>query len=62
MADKHAQINRYLEIFSASGEGLRLAGATSTANSTIADMGCGKGYLTFGLWHLFARVWKRPAG
>jgi hypothetical protein len=22
-------------------------------------MGCGKGYLTFGLWHLFARVWKR---
>jgi hypothetical protein len=24
-------------------------------------MGCGKGYLTFGLWHLFARVWKRPA-
>jgi hypothetical protein len=24
-------------------------------------MGCGKGYLTFGLWHLFARVWKQPA-
>jgi hypothetical protein len=23
-------------------------------------MGCGKGYLTFALWHLFARVWKRP--
>jgi hypothetical protein len=23
-------------------------------------MGCGKGYLTFGLWHLFARVWKQP--
>jgi len=23
---------------------------------TIADMGCGKGYLTFGAWHLFRRV------
>ena len=23
-------------------------------------MGCGKGYLTFGLWHLFAWVWKQP--
>jgi hypothetical protein len=23
-------------------------------------MGCGKGYLTFGLWHLFARFWKLP--
>jgi SAM-dependent methyltransferase len=28
---------------------------------TLADMGCGKGYLTFGAWHLFHRVWKRPA-
>ena len=27
---------------------------------TLADMGCGKGYLTFGTWHLFRRVWKRP--
>jgi hypothetical protein len=23
-------------------------------------MGCGKGYLTFGAWHLFRRVWKQP--
>ena len=23
-------------------------------------MGCGKGYLTFGAWHLFHRVWKQP--
>jgi hypothetical protein len=22
-------------------------------------MGCGKGYLTFGAWHLFRRVWKQ---
>jgi hypothetical protein len=23
-------------------------------------MGCGKGYLTFGAWHLFRRVWGQP--
>ncbi len=27
---------------------------------TLADMGCGKGYLTFGAWHLFRRVWQQP--
>jgi SAM-dependent methyltransferase len=26
----------------------------------IADMGCGKGYLTFGAWHYFHRVCKLP--
>ena len=26
----------------------------------FADMGCGKGYLTFGLWHLIQRVWSQP--
>lgn len=25
----------------------------------IADMGCGKGYLTFGAWHLLKRKWQR---
>jgi SAM-dependent methyltransferase len=59
MADKHAQINRYLEIFS------HLARDCAWLEQrdgcpTIADMGCGKGYLTFAMWHLFARVWKRP--
>lgn len=43
-ARKRHQIDRYLEIFSHLAEGLELR--------TIADMGCGKGYLTFGLWHL----------
>jgi SAM-dependent methyltransferase len=59
MVDKHAQINRYLEIFTHLAKDCgwleRREGCP-----TIADMGCGKGYLTFGLWHLFARVWKRP--
>jgi SAM-dependent methyltransferase len=59
MADKYAQINRYLEIFT------HLAKDCGWLDSQegcpiIADMGCGKGYLTFGLWHLFARTWKRP--
>ena len=59
MADKHAQINRYLEIFTHLAKD---CGWLERGNGcpTIVDMGCGKGYLTFGLWHLFARVWKRP--
>ena len=27
----------------------------------IADMGCGKGYLTFGAWHLLRRRWRVPS-
>lgn len=61
MADKHAQINRYLEIITHLA---RECGWTDKerqpACPTLADMGSGKGYLTFGLWHLFRRVWKRP--
>jgi SAM-dependent methyltransferase len=45
MADKRRQIDRYLEIFSHLTKNIELR--------TIADMGCGKGYLTFGMWHLF---------
>jgi len=36
------------------------AGGTHGSTLTLADMGCGKGYLTFGAWHLFHRVWKQP--
>jgi len=75
MADKHRQIHQYLEILShlakdcgwapdslesrleAVGEPAK-AGTTNTL--TIADMGCGKGYLTFGAWHLVCRRWKLP--
>lgn len=52
LADKRRQIERYLEILS------HLAKDCPCA--TIADMGCGKGYLTFALWHLFHRVWQQP--
>jgi len=58
MADKYAQINHYLDIFTHLAKD---CGWTENRDSlTITDMGCGKGYLTFGLWHLFARYWKRP--
>ena len=59
MADKYAQINHYLDIFTHLAKD---CGWTEGRDDgpTIADMGCGKGYLTFGLWHLFARFWKRP--
>ena len=59
MADKYAQINHYLDIFTHLA---RDCGWTENPSGplTLVDMGCGKGYLTFGLWHLFARVWNRP--
>lgn len=62
MADKHRQINHYLEILSHLA---KECGWMGTSNSSapalvLADMGCGKGYLTFGAWHLFRRVWKQP--
>ncbi len=53
MADKRRQIDRYLDILS------HLAadcGWTGDKPLTIADMGAGKGYLTFGAWHFFRRV------
>jgi len=76
MADKHRQIHQYLEILSHlakecgwAPEGLesRLPAVAEraeagTANAlTIADMGCGKGYLTFGAWHMLCRRWRIPA-
>lgn len=64
MSGKFAQINRYLEIFSHLaadagwiGEHARPVGA----DWVMVDMGCGKGYLTFGLWHLWRRAWGLPA-
>ena len=62
-ADKLRQIGRYLEILAHLAADCGWAGVPAEADAppiTIADMGCGKGYLTFGLWHLFRRVWRRP--
>ena len=63
MADKYRQIDRYLEIFTHlaidcgwSGNQESITNHQSPIKNcrslTIADMGCGKGYLTFGIWHL----------
>jgi len=60
MADKHRQINHYLEIVSHLARECGWVGAALPQGLHFADMGCGKGYLTFGLWHLFARTWKQP--
>jgi SAM-dependent methyltransferase len=64
MADKQRQIGHYLEILSQlakecgwiNREGPRVP----DANLVLADMGCGKGYLTFGAWHYFHRVCRLP--
>ncbi len=65
MADKHRQINHYLEIVSHLAKECGWTDANDDAPERssplhFADMGCGKGYLTFGLWHLFARLQKQP--
>ena len=56
MADKYRQIDRYLEIFTHlardCGWSVNQSPITTHQSLTIADMGCGKGYLTFGVWHL----------
>jgi SAM-dependent methyltransferase len=61
MADKHRQINHYLEIVSHLAKDCGWTDPSKEAAPLhLADMGCGKGYLTFGLWHLFARSQKQP--
>jgi hypothetical protein len=54
MADKYRQIERYLEIISHLAQ---QCAWIKTGKLAIADMGCGKAYLTFGLWHLLSRKW-----
>jgi len=58
MADKHRQIHHYVELVSH-----LVAGATLPADRPVevADMGCGKGYLTFALHDYFDQVARRSA-
>jgi len=62
MADKHRQINRYTEILHhlARDCGWADAGKPGSGLLRVADVGCGKGYLTFAAWHLFHRRLHRP--
>jgi SAM-dependent methyltransferase len=57
MADKYRQINRYLEILS---HLLDDCGWKPGQPLNIADMGCGKGYLTFAAWHWLRRTKSSP--
>ena len=56
MSDKHRQIDRYLEIVS---HLVKNADWPSEKVLQVADMGSGKGYLTFGVWHWLHRVQGR---
>lgn len=57
MTDKYRQINRYLEILS---HLLDDCGWKPGQPLSLADMGCGKGYLTFAAWHWLRRVKSSP--
>ncbi|HUR46713.1 MAG TPA: SAM-dependent methyltransferase, partial [Candidatus Saccharimonadales bacterium] len=61
MADKYRQINHYLEVFSHLAEQSGWLEKPAEKELVLADMGCGKAYLTFATWHWFNRIRKRPA-
>lgn len=56
MQDKYKQINRYVEII----DGI-IKDIGFTKNITVADMGCGKGYLTFALYNYLQQNLKLDA-
>lgn len=58
MADKHRQIHKFVEILSHLAADAALPASRPVE---IADMGCGKGYLTFAIHDYFNRVEWRPA-
>jgi SAM-dependent methyltransferase len=65
MADKHRQLHKFVEILShlaaGAAPGLSLSNGLPTHRPIeIADMGCGKGYLTFATYDYFNLVAGRP--
>ncbi|MBI2496405.1 MAG: SAM-dependent methyltransferase [Opitutae bacterium] len=58
MADKHRQLHKFVEILSHLSAGASLP---THRPIEIADMGCGKGYLTFATHDYFTLVAGRPA-
>jgi SAM-dependent methyltransferase len=62
MSDKHRQIHHYLEILShlARECGWGPGQTPPRSDSPWVDVGCGKGYLTFGAWQLLHRAWQLP--
>ncbi|MCU0771015.1 MAG: SAM-dependent methyltransferase [Verrucomicrobia bacterium] len=62
MTDKYRQISHYLEILHHLARDCGWTAAPSPEGKLLklADMGCGKGYLTFAAWHLFRRILHQP--
>ncbi len=61
LADKYTQIDRYAEILVHLARDCGFdAPAASPTPLRIADVGCGKGHLTFAAWHVGKRVLRRP--
>ncbi len=60
LADKHTQIDRYVEILAHLAQDCGFgAKATSERPLHFVDVGCGKGHLTFAAWHLGKHVLQR---
>ena len=57
-ADKVHQVERYADVLS---HLVRHAGWAEGQKLTLADLGCGKGYLTFAAWHLLRHQLKLQA-
>jgi SAM-dependent methyltransferase len=55
---KFRQLERYLEIL---GHRIAECGWSPDRPINVVDMGCGKGHLTFGVWHLLNRTLELPA-
>ena len=60
LADKHAQIDRYVEILAHLAQDCGWRNAPSDDRPLhFVDVGCGKGHLTFAAWHLGKHVLQR---
>ena len=61
MGSKRQQIARYVELLAhlAHDCGWDSDGESDAAPLTVVDVGCGKGHLTFGVWHLLHRLMRR---
>ena len=57
MAAKFKQINRFVELLAPL---VTDASLPADCPVEVADMGCGKGYLTFAAWQLFQKIARRP--
>jgi SAM-dependent methyltransferase len=60
LADKKAQLDRYVEILAHLAQDCGWGAGEDQPALRLVDVGCGKGHLTFAAWHLVANVLRRP--